>query len=163
MVDVSVHCDPFAAASSADQTYLGFDFGNKSIGVAVGQRVTAGATALETIRVHNQDAKWQAITRLVETWRPCGFVVGLAYQLDGAENPITQPTLRFCRQLEGRYRLPVHTVDETYTTLESRDVFYDNRMKQSSSFVKFKDAIAAQLILQTWLRETAYQEVRDAS
>lgn len=162
MAEASMRCDPFAPVL-AEQTYLGFDFGNKSIGVAVGQRVTGGATALETIRVQNRDAKWRAIARLVETWRPCGFVVGLAYQLDGTENPITQPTLRFCRQLEGRYRLPVYTMDETYTTLESRDVFYDNRMKQSSSFVKFKDAIAAQLILQTWLRETAHREGVDAS
>ncbi|QSA95704.1 Holliday junction resolvase RuvX [Methylococcus sp. EFPC2] len=162
MAETTQRHDPFAPVV-AGQTYLGFDFGNKSIGVAVGQRVTGGATALETIRVQSQEIKWQAIGRLVETWRPCGFVVGLAYQLDGTENPITQPTLRFCRQLEGRYRLPVYTIDETYTTLESRDVFYDNRMKQSSTFVKFKDAIAAQLILQTWLRVAAHREAGDAA
>lgn len=162
MADFSPRADPLALAAQ-DETYLGFDFGDRNIGVAVGQRITRGATALETIRVHSQDAKWRAITRLVETWRPAGFVVGLSYQLDGTENTITQPTLRFCRQLEGRYLLPVYVVDEAYTTLESRDVFYGHRLKKSSSFVDHKDAIAAQLILQTWLRDTAPRTACHAS
>jgi len=157
MVEASTRPDPLASAAD-ELTYLGFDFGDKNIGVAVGQRVTASATPLETIRAATREAKWRAITRLVETWRPCGFVVGLSYQLDGTENAITQPTLRFCRQLEGRYLLPVHIMDESYSTLESRDVFYDRRTKKSSSFVDHKDAIAACVILQTWLRETARRE-----
>lgn len=141
-----------------DETFLGFDYGDKKIGVAVGQRVTCTATGLETIRVVNQSAKWDAITRLVETWRPSAFVVGLSYQLDGSENPITQPILRFCRQLEGRYRLPVHTMDEMLSTMESKSVFYASRGKRSTAFGEVKDRIAAQLILQTWLRHVAQQD-----
>jgi putative Holliday junction resolvase len=52
-----------------ESTYLGFDFGEKNIGVAVGQRVTGTATALETIRVTSGKALWDAISRLVQTWR----------------------------------------------------------------------------------------------
>jgi putative Holliday junction resolvase len=151
MADSSLRTDPLRTLPK-EKTYLGFDFGELNIGVAVGQRITGTATGLETIRVFSNAAKWQAITRLVETWRPNAFVVGLSYQLDGSENPITQPTLRFCRQLEGRYRLPVYTMDEMLSTVESRHVFYQDRQKRSAEFVDFKDTISAQLILQTWLR-----------
>lgn len=142
-----------------NQTFLGFDFGNKSIGVAVGQRITCTATGLETIRTLTQDAKWQGISRLVETWKPQGFVVGICYQEDGSENTITQPILRFCRQLEGRYGLPVYTMDETLSTLESRTLFYENRPKRSIGFGAVKDKISAQLILQTWLIQTQGQSL----
>jgi putative holliday junction resolvase len=144
--------DPLSARFR-DETYLGFDYGEKNIGVAVGQRVTGTASRLETIRSVNQAARWEAIGRLVETWQPNGFVVGLARQQDGRDNPITQPTLRFCRQLEGRYGLPVHTMDETLSTVESRHLFYANRSKRSAEFLDFKDTLAAELILQSWLRE----------
>jgi putative holliday junction resolvase len=144
--------DPLSARSR-DDTYLGFDYGEKNIGVAVGQRVTGTASHLETIRSTNQAGRWAAIGRLVKTWQPSGFVVGLARQQDGRDNPITQPTLRFCRQLEGRFLLPVHTMDETLSTVESRQLFYEKRSKSSAQFLDFKDSLAAELILQSWLRE----------
>ena len=156
MADDRRHADPLQLGGQ-DETYLGFDYGEKNIGVAVGQRITGTATGIETIRVHSHVMKWQAIERLVETWRPNGFVVGLAYQPDGSENPITRPTLRFCRQLEGRFGLPVHTMDEQLSTMESRQIFYQNRNKRSDEFTDYKDSLAAQLILQTWLSHSADQ------
>ena len=154
MADPGGRADPLELGGQ-DETYLGFDYGEKNIGVAVGQRVTGTATGIETIRVHSQASKWHAIERLVETWHPSGFVVGLAYQPDGSENPITRPTLKFCRQLEGRFGLPVHTMDEQLSTMESRQIFYQHRNKRSAEFIDYKDSLAAQLILQTWLSHSA--------
>jgi putative Holliday junction resolvase len=131
--------------------FLGFDYGECNVGVAVGQGITGTATALETIRVKRKDDLWAAVARLVATWKPTAFVVGLSHQEDGSENPITQLTLRFCRQLNGRFNLPVHTVDETLTTMESRHVFFQQNPNKSADFFYHKDQIAAQLILQTWL------------
>lgn len=133
--------------------FLGFDFGEKRVGVAVGQAVTGTATALETIRTASKAEFWQAVSRLIEQWQPTAFVVGLSHQDNGEENPITELTRRFCRQLEGRYRLPVHTVDETLTTMESRHLFRQQRTRKSMAFADQKDQLAAQLILQTWLSE----------
>nr|WP_097990843.1 Holliday junction resolvase RuvX [Methyloterricola oryzae] len=144
--------DPMVS-SARSETYLGFDYGELKIGVAVGQRISGTATGLETIKVTSNASKWDAISRLVEAWRPSAFVVGLSHQLDGSENPITQPTLRFCRQLEGRFGLPVFTMDEMLSTIESRHVFYQERPKRSAKFMDSKDTISAQLILQTWLRQ----------
>lgn len=135
-------------------TYLGFDYGSRFIGVAVGQTVTATASGLETIINADPQAKWAAVSRLVQSWQPCGFVVGLAYQEDGSANPINPQILKFCRQLHGRYGLPVYTMDETLSTAESRSLFYQSRVKASVQFDQVKDVMAAQLILQTWLEHT---------
>jgi putative Holliday junction resolvase len=139
-------------------SYLGFDYGDKHIGIAVGQRLTCTATGLVTIPTQSTQARWNSITKLVEAWQPCGFVVGLAYQEDGSENPITPQILKFCRQLEGRYRLPVYTMDETLSTVESKSLFYQSRAKRSTGFGAVKDILAAQLILQTWLEHVAHLE-----
>ena len=92
------------------------------------------------------------------SWRPCGFVVGLAYQEDGSANPINAQILKFCRQLEGRYHLPVYTMDETLSTMESKSLFFQGRAKRSTGFMAVKDVLAAQLILQTWLEHVAQLE-----
>ncbi len=139
-------------------TYLGFDYGDKHIGVAVGQGLTFTASGLEMIPTLGKQARWDAITRLVEAWQPCGFVVGLAYREDGGENPITAQILKFCKQLEGRYRLPVYTMDETLSTFESKSLFYQSRAKRSANIGAARDILAAQLILQTWLEHIAHQE-----
>ncbi len=139
-------------------TYLGFDYGDKHIGVAVGQGLTRTATGLEMIPTLGKPARWDAITRLVEAWQPCGFVVGLSYQEDGSENPITPQILKFCRQLEGRYRLPVYTMDESFSTVESKSRFYQGRTKRTKGFAAVRDILSAQLILQTWLEYIALKE-----
>ena len=143
-------------------TYLGFDFGALNIGVAVGQRVTATATGLETIRATSDQALWSAVTRLVGIWQPSAFVVGMPYHPTGEENPIVQPILRFCRQLEERYHRPVYIMDETLSTKESQEIFYRERSKRSVQFTDIKDELAAQLILQTWLKHTAQRTLPDA-
>jgi putative Holliday junction resolvase len=145
--------------TEGNATYLGFDFGERNIGVAVGQRVTGTATALETIRATRDDVLWSAVARLVKTWQPSAFVVGMPYHPEaGEENPIVQPILRFCRHLEERYQRPVYTMDETLSTKESREIFYRERSKRSVQFADIKDELAAQLILQTWLNHTAPRE-----
>lgn len=131
--------------------FLGFDFGTKHIGVAVGQRITRSASPLQTLRRIADKPDWDGIARLIETWQPEGLVVGVAYQRDGSENPITQAMLRFARQLHGRFGLPVHIVDETLTTFEARQLLYDDLNVRRKTYLQAKDALAAQLILQTWL------------
>lgn len=141
-----------------NNTYLCFDYGEKNIGVAVGQRITDTATALETIRVTSVEALWGAVVRLNETWQPAAFVVGMPYHPDGEINPIVQPILGFCQQLEQRFQRPVYTMDETLSTRESQEIFYQQRQQQrnkgTTRFIDVKDQMAAQLILQTWLKHT---------
>jgi putative holliday junction resolvase len=132
-------------------TYLGFDFGNKKIGIAVGQTTTATASPLQTLRAVKGQPDWQGIARLCEEWQPAGLVVGVSRQADGTNNPITPLMEKFCRQLEGRFRLPVFKIDEQLTTYEAKQLLFDELNVKATKLWEVQDQLAAQLILQTWL------------
>lgn len=142
--------DPLATKSATD-TYLGFDFGSKKIGAAVGQTVTGMASPLQTISAINQKPDWQVISQLIEEWRPAGLVVGVSKQVDGSDNPVTPRILKFCRQLEGRFRLPVYQQDEALSTFEAKQMLSDELSVSATKLWLVQDQLAAQLILQTWL------------
>ncbi|MFN5745731.1 MAG: Holliday junction resolvase RuvX [Methylococcaceae bacterium] len=138
-------------------TYLGFDFGEKKTGVAVGQRITGTARGLDTIRNTSEQAFWLAVSKLVETWQPSAFVVGIPIPSEPHKDPQNHivPLIKaFCSELEQRYQRPVHTMDETLSTRESQTLFYNQRVRKSVQFADIKDELAAQLILQTWLSHT---------
>ncbi|MCP4994412.1 MAG: Holliday junction resolvase RuvX [Gammaproteobacteria bacterium] len=131
-------------------TLLGFDYGTVKIGIAVGQGVTGTANPLVTLRAKNKKPDWEAIGRLIETWKPDALVVGMPYDLDDTEAEIAPLAKRFARQLNGRYHLPVHMADERLTSQEARGHF-ERPPKQ----IEELDAVAAKLILETWLSENS--------
>jgi putative Holliday junction resolvase len=141
--------DPLQPKQS--DTYLGFDFGSKKIGIAVGQTTTHMASPLQTLRAINQAPDWDSIGQLIREWQPIGFVVGISKQFDGSDNPITPRMLKFCRQLEGRFQLPVYQQDETLSTFESKQLLFDEVKLSATKLWEVEDQLAAQLILQTWL------------
>ncbi|MGE5451658.1 MAG: Holliday junction resolvase RuvX [Acidobacteriota bacterium] len=105
--------------SAAVRNYLAFDFGIKRVGVASGNSLMRQAQPLRTIAAEG-DARFAQIGKLIDEWRPDALVVGVPFHPDGAEHDNTQRARRFARQLLGRYRLPVHEVDERYTTTEAQ-------------------------------------------
>jgi putative Holliday junction resolvase len=120
-------------------TVLGFDFGERRIGVAVGQSVTATANALTTVSVRDRRPDWAALGELFATWRPERCVVGLPTHADGTAHALAPRIERFCRQIEGRFGTPVDTVDERLSSFEAR-----------SRGATALDAEAACVILETW-------------
>ncbi|WP_428353287.1 Holliday junction resolvase RuvX [Methyloprofundus sp.] len=144
--------DPILAKLSSE-SYLGFDFGSKKIGVAVGQLITKTASPLETIRSLNQVPNWEKIAQLIEQWQPQGLVVGVSRQADGRDNPITPRMLKFCRQLNGRFNLPVFQIDEALSTFEAKQMLYEDVQVNASKLWEVQDQLAAQLILQSWLNQ----------
>ena len=144
--------DPVLAGLQT-QTYLGFDFGNKKIGMAVGQLETKIASPLETIRSLNQVPNWDKISQFIDEWQPIGLVVGVSRQADGRDNPITPRMLKFCRQLNGRYNLPVFQIDEALSTFEAKQMLYDDMQVSAGKLWAVQDQLAAQLILQSWLNQ----------
>lgn len=155
MVD-TVRSDPLQIKTQ-DQTYLGFDFGSKKIGVAVGHLMTGIASPLQTLRSINQNPDWDNIGKLITEWQPIGLVVGISKQMDGADNLITPRMLKFCRQLEGRYRLPIYQQDETLSTFEAKHMLFEEVNVNATKLWAVQDQLAAQLILQTWLNSNRLQ------
>lgn len=142
--------DPCVTQSGQD-TYLGFDFGTKKIGVAVGQTTTATASPLQTLRSISGQPNWALISQLCLEWQPAGLVVGISKQADGQDNPVTPLMQKFCRQLEGRYKLPVFQIDEQLSTYEAKQLLFDELNVRATKLWEVQDQLAAQLILQTWL------------
>ena len=95
---------------------LGFDFGVKRIGVAMGNTLTGQAQPLAVIQSIDNAARFKSIGELIDLWRPARLVVGEPRHPDGAEHEMTLRCRRFANQLHGRYNLPVVLVDERYSS-----------------------------------------------
>ena len=137
-------------------TVLAFDFGEKRIGVAVGECELRSASPLLTFDAETNDARWSAVAGLLEEWRPVLLVVGLPLSPEGADHDMTTRARRFARQLEGRYRLPVALQDERFTSHEADSQLRDESGVRDWRSRKQKlDAHAAQLILKDFFDVTA--------
>jgi putative Holliday junction resolvase len=97
-------------------TILAFDFGLKRIGVAVGNTVTRQAQPLAIISAASNEAKFEAVAKLIKEWEPALCVVGLPMHPDGAAHEMTVRCQRFANQLHGRYGVKIALVDERYSS-----------------------------------------------
>jgi len=131
---------------------LGFDFGMKRIGVAIGQTVTQTARPLDTLPAKEGLPNWEALSKLINKWLPDALVVGIPLNMDGTDQPISDKARQFARQLSQHFQLPVHEMDERLTTKAAREnLFAEGGYKALQDGQV--DRVAAQLILQNWLAE----------
>jgi putative Holliday junction resolvase len=124
-------------------TILAFDYGEKRIGIAVGNTLTQTAEPLKIIQQQFQYERFKAIEQVIAEWQPQLLVVGLPRYPDNTEHIMTQKARRFGNQLHGRFQKEVVWVDERYTSV---------------SVAAGHDALAAQLILQQYLQELGCKE-----
>lgn len=126
---------------------LGFDFGLKRIGVAVGN--THAKTAQAHCVVPSQDGRpdWAKITQLFTQWQPVAAVVGLPKRLDGTDQPLTQSARKFGQRLGGRYRLPIYFIEEQLSSVAAENMAPQTKHHSH----KHLDDLAAQIILTNWL------------
>lgn len=136
---------------SAPRLLLGFDYGSKQIGVAVGQAITGQARELCTLKAQNGVPDWARVEALLKEWQPDALVVGLPLNMDGTRSEMSERAEKFARKLHGRFNLPVHTHDERLTTFEAKG----ERMARGGQKGSYRDnpvdAIAARLLLEGWL------------
>lgn len=131
-------------------TILAFDFGEKRIGVAVGDNLVGLAHPLQTISAESNDVRFATIGGLIAEWQPVLLVVGLPTHMDGTEHELTLLCKKFARRLEGRFNLPVALVDERLSSAEASQTLKEAGIggrKQKPML----DQVAAQLILQHYL------------
>lgn len=135
-------------------TVLGFDYGNTRIGVAVGQTVTRTASPLPTLSAQHGQPDWSQIGALIAEWQAVALVVGLPANMDGTPSEMTKAACRFARQLEGRFALPVHLIDERLSSHAAEERLADSHLsKKRRRDKRSVDAVAAQIILETWLND----------
>lgn len=137
------------------QTFLGFDYGSRHLGIAVGSSATGSARPLDSTPVRAGIPDWATVDRLVKEWQPAALIVGLPLNMDDSENDMTRAARKFGHRLHARYNLPVHWVDERLTSVDAKNVLVEARVpwKQRRAQV---DKLAAQGILQAYLDETKH-------
>ena len=131
---------------------MAFDFGTRQIGVAVGQTVTGTASALDTIKARDGIPDWQRIDALIDQWRPDLLLVGLPLNMDGSDSPMSQRARKFSRRLHGRYGLPAALMDERLSTFAAKGELLARGEAVEPGSGGRVDAIAAQLILESWMQ-----------
>lgn len=139
-----------SGVGAAETRYLGFDFGDRSIGVAVGNASTRTATPVAALLARDGKPDWPSLDALVQEWQPAGLVIGLPLHMDGSESPMSEAARRFSRRLSARYHLPAFMADERLSS-QAADAELDAQGLPRSK--ARNDAAAACLILETWLRE----------
>lgn len=128
-------------------TTLAFDFGEVRIGVAQGDAEVGLSHPLTTVTGGSNEAKFEAVEKLVGEWQPVQFVVGLPVHADGTEHELTRLSRKFGRRLQGRFKLPVYWVDERMSSLYAESLLAEAQVfgrKQKAVL----DQVAAQAILQ---------------
>ncbi len=136
------------------KTILAFDFGTKSIGVAVGQTLLKTASELPTLKAQDGIPNWDNIQTLIDEWKPNLLVVGLPLNMDDSEFELTHRAKKFANRLKERFKLDVALVDERLSTVAAKE----EQLERGDKFDHIKkpvDSIAARLILETWFNQHA--------
>lgn len=137
------------------RTVIGFDFGKKYIGVAVGQEITGNASPLGSIKANDGIPNWDSLSGYLNEWQPDLIVVGLPLNMDGTEQQLTKDARKFGNRVSGRFGLKVEFQDERLTTADAKEQLfsrggYKNLKKDNI------DAESARLIIESFF-EQSYQ------
>ena len=126
---------------------LGFDFGMKYIGVAVGQGISKTATPIASLRSKDGIPDWDQVAILVKEWKPTQLIVGIPLNMDDTKQNITYCAQKFANRLGDYYKLPVQTVDERLSTWEAKQ-----RMQSSRDYKDYEkiNAMAAAILVEQW-------------
>ncbi len=138
-----------------EKTLLAFDFGTKSIGVAVGQEVTTSASPLTSLKAKDGIPNWEQIKSLLEEWQPDLVVVGLPLNMDGTNQQITFGAKKFANRIQGRFGVKTHLQDERLTTTAAKERLFSEGGYKALEKGKV-DSMSAVLILESWF-ESQYQ------
>ncbi len=132
---------------------LSFDFGTKSIGVAVGQQLTASARPLAALKAKDGVPDWDQIGALLKEWQPEKVVVGLPLNMDGSEQPLTARARKFASRLHGRFGVQVELHDERLSTVEARAELFERGGFRALSKSNV-DSLSAVIILESWFENS---------
>jgi putative Holliday junction resolvase len=131
------------------RTILTFDFGTKSIGVAIGQEITCTAAPLDALKANDGIPDWKAVETIYEQWQPDLVIVGLPLNMDGTEQPVTKRAIKFANRLHGRFRVAVETYDERLTTVDAKSMLFE--LGGYKKLTKNKiDSVSACIIFTSW-------------
>lgn len=131
---------------------IGFDFGKKYIGVAVGQELTGTASPLGSIKANDGIPHWQNLTKFINEWQPDFIVIGLPLNMDGSEQQLTLDAKKFGKRIQGRFGLQVVFQDERLTTADAKEQLFARGGYKNLSKDNI-DAESAKLIIESYFEQ----------
>ncbi len=139
---------------------IGFDYGLKNIGIAIGQSITQTATELKPLNAKDGIPNWDTIENLLKEWDIDVAVVGLPINMDGTDSELAVRSKKFANRLHGRFGIVVHLMDERLSTREAKEEA-GNRGHKGHYKSDPIDSIAARLILESWLNTQAKVDAQE--
>lgn len=136
-------------ADPTPRTVLAFDYGLRTIGVAVGNALLGSASALAALTARDGVPDWERVQRLLAEWKPDLLLVGLPLNMDDTPSDMSARAERFARRLTGRFGIASEMMDERLSSFEARSLVDDYAQNVAL------DSIAACLILQSWFATRA--------
>jgi len=131
------------------RTVLGFDFGMKYIGIAVGQEITGSANPVGSIKAKDGIPDWSNIEKYITEWQPDLLVIGLPYNMDGSVQHLTHAAKKFGNRLHAKFKVPIEFQDERLTTADAREQLFSQggyrNLKKDNI-----DAMSAKLIIESF-------------
>ena len=135
-----------------ERTVMGFDFGTKSIGIAIGQELTGSASSLKAVKAQDGIPNWDELHKIIKQYQPNVFLVGLPLNMDDSESELSARARKFARRLRHQTNIETWMVDERLSTRAARDELShyhaQGRGKKLSA-----DSLAATLFIESWYRD----------
>ena len=131
---------------------LGIDYGQKYIGYAIGNEITLTSSTQGTIFYKNQKKLFQEIQDLAYDWDVKLIILGLPINMDDTESKMSKEVRSFKEKIEKSLKIECKLHDERLSSFEAKhqmDKIKKNKTQPNPGI----DALAAQVILESWLRE----------
>ncbi|MBT8141831.1 MAG: Holliday junction resolvase RuvX [Gammaproteobacteria bacterium] len=144
------------SAPKINQSIMALDYGQRRIGVAVGNPITRNAQALTTVIISDPFTISNALLDVIKEWQPHKLVMGMPYNADGSESGMGKSIRRYAALLSDRIDMPIEFIDESYSSREAGKQIKELRQtgKRNRRVKKTDiDKAAAAVMLQRWMDE----------
>lgn len=132
--------------------YLGIDYGDARVGIAISDELNITAQGLETIH-HNGSDKivLKRLEELTKMYEISTFVIGMPLNMDGTKGERVEITKKFIHKLKCKFNnISIETIDERLTTVAAHKTMnflnVDKREKRN-----IVDTISAIYILEMYM------------
>jgi len=154
---MSAACNPLAAMPEPSAgNWLAIDYGERTIGVAVGHPLTGSAQPLAPIRNTSKTHLEQALRSLIKQWQPGAIIVGLPLDHSGQETSMSRRIRGFANWLAGLTPdTRIHLQDERLSSEHAAREFASRRRagRARQRDAARLDSVAAAKILESWMSE----------
>ncbi len=129
--------------------YIGIDYGKKRTGISITDDDKIISSPLITVETKDL---FEFLNNYFKKEKIEIIVIGLPMRLDNTYNIIFKDIQKFAQKLESKFKIPIHYVDERYTSKIASTIISNSHLKKMKRRNKYiVDKVSASLILETYL------------